>query len=311
MRSLERRQNYSRTVFQLSQMLLSAQGRELNASMKQIAVLITCHNRCAKTLAALTSLFEAAVPEQSVWQVFLVDDGSTDGTTNAVRFQFPQVTIIHGDGSLYWCGGMRRAWIEASKQLDYDAYLWLNDDTVLFPNALMLLCHTWESLHNSVQREVVVCGSTTDSSRQYCTYGGRQLTGPLITPNGTPEPVQLTNGNILLIPREIFREVGNLSAHFTHSIGDFDYSLRVVKKGYSCWIAPEYVGICDSGSSPAWTNPNVPLSKRISNLYSPKGGTYAPEYLRFIYRHFGILKTVKIFLSLHVRVMIPRIWTHK
>jgi len=279
--------------------------------MKKIATLIACHNRREKTLACLTSLYQAAKPKQFELHVFLVDDGSTDGTVDAVSAHFPQVTIIHGDGSLYWCGGMRRAWNEASMNFDYDAYLWLNDDTVLFTNALILLCQTWESLRNNLQHEVVICGSTTDSLRRYCTYGGRQLTGPLITPNGKPELVQLTNGNILLIPKEIFRAVGNLSSHFTHALGDFDYSLRVHKKGYSCWIAPEYVGICDSGSSPAWTNPKVTLLKRIANLYSPKGGAYAPEYLRYIYVHFGILKTIKIFFSLHLRVLIPRIWTHK
>ena len=45
--------------------------------MNKIAAILTCHNRKEKTLACLHSLFSII----STIDVFLVDDGSTDGTS--------------------------------------------------------------------------------------------------------------------------------------------------------------------------------------------------------------------------------------
>jgi GT2 family glycosyltransferase len=39
----------------------------------------------------------------------VLDDASSDGTSDAIAVQFPDVTVLHGDGELCWNGGMRRA----------------------------------------------------------------------------------------------------------------------------------------------------------------------------------------------------------
>ena len=79
--------------------------------MGEIAILMTCHDRVATTVACLRRLF-AAVEQLEGWacKVFLVDDGSTDGTGDRVRVEFPDVRVIDGDGTLYWAKGMRKAW---------------------------------------------------------------------------------------------------------------------------------------------------------------------------------------------------------
>lgn len=63
----------------------------------KIAVLLTCFNRKNKTLACLKSLF-GIIPN---CHVYLVDDKSTDGTSEAIKQNFPQVKIIKGDGNLF------------------------------------------------------------------------------------------------------------------------------------------------------------------------------------------------------------------
>ena len=47
---------------------------------KTIAVLLTCHNRKVKTISCLKSLYEATLPKGFSLEIFLVDDGSVDGT---------------------------------------------------------------------------------------------------------------------------------------------------------------------------------------------------------------------------------------
>mgnify|MGYP003386677852 CR=1 FL=1 len=106
-----------------------------------LAVLMTCHNRVENTMACLQSLKDQE-PYDASTAILLVDDGSTDGTSSEVARMYPDVTIIQGDGSLYWCGGMRVAFAQAILK-DYDFYLWLNDDTHLEKNALFRLFQTY------------------------------------------------------------------------------------------------------------------------------------------------------------------------
>ena len=131
------------------------------AMVRRIAVLMTCHDRKPLTLRFLDALFGAStrLAEAASIDVFLVDDGCTDGTGEAVRRRFPGVRVIAGSGSLYWCGGMRKAWEEAAKG-DYDAYLWLNDDVVLHEDSLRRLVSTLDQGCRDDGRGGIVVGST-------------------------------------------------------------------------------------------------------------------------------------------------------
>ena len=74
-----------------------------------IATIITCHNRKEKTLTCLENLMNQEAVGGIDLKVYLVDDGSTDGTGDMVKQSFPHVNMLQGDGTLYWNGGMRFA----------------------------------------------------------------------------------------------------------------------------------------------------------------------------------------------------------
>ena len=105
----------------------------------RLAVLMTVHNRRETTLAALRGLMSQIGLYGTHLRVFLVDDGSDDGTADAVRSEFPQVVVdVQPKGHLFWAAGMARAEGLAA-QHDPDYYLWLNDDTMLMPDAVSRL----------------------------------------------------------------------------------------------------------------------------------------------------------------------------
>ena len=56
----------------------------------KIAVLLTCHNRREKTLSCLKNLLEQNLEDIDL-SVYLVDDGSSDGTSDAIKEHFPEV----------------------------------------------------------------------------------------------------------------------------------------------------------------------------------------------------------------------------
>ena len=269
--------------------------------MNTIAVLMTCFNRKDKTLKSLECLFR----QNTDIDVYLVDDGCTDGTHEAVVLQFPQVNIIQGTGNLFWNRGMHLAWTTAAKTKDYDFYLWLNDDTSLYENAIKEL---FSVFHAAGESDVIVCGSLQSPTTKAVSYGGFGKNG-LLAPDGTPQECLTMNGNCVLIPRSVYQKTGNLDACFRHAVGDLDYGYRAGKTGAKIYTTPDFVGTCEHNPTlPKWCLKETPLLKRIKILYSPLG--YAEPVPFFIYekRHFGLFVAMKHFITIHIRLIFPRLW---
>jgi GT2 family glycosyltransferase len=273
----------------------------------KIAVLITCHNRKESTQQCLTCLFsQKGLNDLFDLEVFLVDDGCTDGTPELIRRDFPQVIIIKGTGQLYWNRGMYLAWETAYSSKNFDYFLWLNDDTYLFNNAL-------ESLFREVFPETMICGSTTSALIKKLTYGGfKNNPHTSIAPNGNFQEAECCNGNCVLIPNSIYVQLGNLDPIFKHALSDFDYSYRAVKAGFKIRVAPEFVGTCEGHDSvPNWRNSSINVLKRLNHLYSGLSGVHPFEFFIFEKRHFGIKSAFYRFFLSHMRTIFPSIWEFK
>lgn len=146
--------------------------------MKTIAVLLTVFNRKDKTLQCLKRLYRQLPLENYQIDVYLTDDGCTDGTPEAVAEQFPQVNVIHAKGDLFWNRGMWTAWDTAAKNKDYDFYLWLNDDTFVYDNMLKVLI---EATLETKEKAIIV-GATEATNHSKITYGGRLKDGKVPPP---------------------------------------------------------------------------------------------------------------------------------
>jgi GT2 family glycosyltransferase len=245
-----------------------------------IAVLMTCYNRKQKTIESLNALFSQSSCQEIALGVYLVDDGSTDGTATAVTALYPQVQIIQGDGSLFWNRGMHRAFAAALAR-NYDYYLWLNDDTLLYPSALAELLKISADVVAKGNPQAIIVGATCDLETGVLTYGGlergdwyRPLRFPLVTPGTEPKRCDTLNGNCVLIPKSVAGVVGNLDPAFTHFMGDVDYGLRTQKQGGNVWLAPGFIGTCSQNLRPrTWTDTvvDLPWYRQWQRVWQPKG----------------------------------------
>lgn len=279
----------------------------------RIAVLLTCHNRRQITLACLDALFACRLPRDVSFQVYLVDDGSDDGTGEAVRRQFPVAHVIEGDGNLYWNGGMRLAFSHAMKA-DYDYYLWLNDDTFLYPDTLHTLVEVAEGARRNENKSVIVVGSTQSEPGGKVNHGGivkwKKLNSELVIPSNTPVLCETMYGNCVLIPRGVVLAVGNLDAAFVHSIGDVDYGLRATKAGFSIFVMPGFAGACSLNPvAGSISDAALPLRLRYRKLLGPTG-LPIKSFSTFLWRHYGprgLLYGVWVYLSIMVTWLRARI----
>ncbi len=290
-----------------------AHSATLDKSMVHVSVLLTSHNRRQATLSSLRALFAQALPPRVSLTVFQVDDGSSDGTAEAIAAEFPHVRLLAGDGTLFWGGGMRMAFGEALKE-DFDHYLWLNDDTVLDSAAIAGLLATHRALSAGDRGKIIVVGTTRDPETGLPTYGGvarRSRIHPmkyrLVTPAATAQPCSAMNGNVVLIPRKVAQVVGNISQDYTHSMGDFDYALRARKAGCTLWVAPGYVGTCrQNRMANTWMDGSLPLYQRLRKAITVKG-LPPGEYGRFLRAHGGFLWPA-FWIMPYVRVALVGIW---
>jgi len=277
----------------------------MSVSADRLAVLMTCHNRRDATVRCLESLtVQRDLPGVDV-ATFVVDDGSNDGTADAVASRFPDVHVMHGDGSLYWAGGMRRA-MAAATEIGFDYYLWLNDDCVLEPTAVSRMLACFRALATDGGRDPIVVGSLRDPVTGACSYGGavrapgwHPLRFERIAPADTPLRCDVFNGNLVLISRQVAENVGNLERRLRHRTADYEYALRAKRKGFTAWTAPGYLGECSrNGIEGTSEDPALPLVQRYRKLLGPKE---YPITARAVYtaRHGGVFWPI-FFASVYI-----------
>lgn len=269
--------------------------------IENIAILITCHNRKEITISCLKKLYNCSIPDGYFFEVFLVDDGCTDGTSEEVKANFPDINIIQGDGNLYWNRGMNLAWSVASNK-DFSYYIWLNDDTLLYENALT------QVLENSKIKldKAIICGTTCSKyNEKEVTYGGQKLKIGFLKPTGEMQNCEFFNGNFVLVPNYVFAIVGNLDPIFHHSVGDIDYGIRAKRNGIDIFTTNGFIGTCEVHESiPKWYSPEINIFERLIYLYSPLGCNPF-QFFVFDYRQNGLTLAILHFFSIHYWAVFP------
>lgn len=269
----------------------------------RIAIIMTVFNRKDKTLQCLRELKKMAVLEGTTYEIYLTDDGCTDGTSEAVKTEFSEVKIVKGDGSLYWNRGMHKAWEEAAKR-DYDYYLWMNDDVKPYSYLLDVLIEASKGLKD----KAIICGAVENEDKTQMTYGGAIKYKKFVTPNGETQKVDYSQGNIVLIPRYVYEIVGNLDPYYGHSRGDSDYGLTAGKLGIEYYQAKCYLGSCELHDDlPKCFNPTVPFKERWKALHHKTG---APPHEVWYYwkKHRNVIFAFYECLKVYVRCICPQIW---
>lgn len=265
---------------------------------------MTVFNRKKTTLRCLEDLKNQQYDREKIRiNVYLTNDGCTDGTPEAVKEEYPEVKIVEGDGTLFWNRGMYTAWLEAAKD-NPDFYLWLNDDTFLYNDCIERLLMESEKNDN----KVIVVGSTCEmGNQQKITYGGWR-NFKLITNLQKPQRCDTINGNIVLIPKAVYEILGTNDPYYRHVAGDTDYGLRAKANGVPVYTGVGVFGECNLHIHPTiWMNPSQLFIKRWENFFSPIGNNpFELFYLKK--RHYGLFSACITFCTNWIHFLLPWLW---
>lgn len=272
--------------------------------MKSIAVLMTVHNRREKTIFSLNTIYNQILSSDYSIDVFLTDDGCTDGTRESVSELFPTVYIINGDGTLFWNRGMYAAWKAAIEKKEYDYYVWLNDDTFLYADSLEYLLTSCVNKGNNC----IIAGATCSKyDPTVTTYSGFNY-NKMLDVNGKFQKVRKFNGNFVLIPKSVFDILGMNDPYYRHSFGDIDYGLRANQKGICCYITDKFIGTCEQHEHKIKCfDVSYTLKERLHHFYSPLGMNPF-EFFHMNIKTEGLLKSISVFITTHLRVFFPKLW---
>lgn len=266
-----------------------------NMENKKIIGLTTCHNRKQLTLNCLRSLDKQELPPQCKLEICLVDDGCSDGTGNAVKTEFPDATVLKGDGNLFWAGGMRFGWYNYVCHQNWDWLLVFNDDIELYPKALLNMLSTAKILEEKEEcYKYAIAGAFLDPITKETSYGGvikdcwwYPVKTSKITPNGIYQECDSLNMNCALISSNAINSIGFLSSDFTHKRADYDFGFRLTKNCGKVFLVSNYVGECSRNRDEKQTKIKKNIFKAWQEYVGIKGQN-PKERMSFLKRHGGI-----------------------
>lgn len=256
-----------------------------------IHVIIPVHNRREITGRLLERLSEQT---SSGYRIIVVDDGSTDGTSEMIESRFPNVTLLHGDGNLWWTGatnlGLKHV-MEDSPDNDYA--MLLNDDLVVnddfIESALELTKSYPDTLIQAVELdadnpEIILNGGW---KIDWLTAKFSQINvGKKITDFDKHhfEPVSTQTGRGTLIPVGVIRELGLYNSRHYPQCGDFEFPVRAGKKGYRLIM---HYGLRIYSFSDASCDVNTDKSYSLSDIipyyFEIRSYAYLPSRFWFAY----------------------------
>ncbi len=236
-------------------MPLNKETKEVSP-LKKIEIVIPVYNRREITLQGLRSLRRINRRNLEV-HIIVVDDGSTDGTSEAIQKDFPEVQIVKGDGTLHYAAGTNRG-ISAALRKNPDYIVTMNDDAVFHEQFLQRLVKTAEMNPRSVVGALLLLWNEPHRVFQV-DFKWKTSVGGWFQPEDATAfdfpseafEVEGMAGNCVLFPVEAIRECGLMDEEkFPHGWGDIQYVVRMKRMGWKLLVEPKSFVWCEPNTYP-------------------------------------------------------------
>lgn len=215
----------------------------------EVVIVAPVHNRREITLRCLRSIARLECDGIGVHTI-IVDDGSSDGTSDAIARDFPDVELVRGDGDLWYTEGTNVG-LRAALRHDPDFVLAINDDQVFHAAALRRLVATAQRVPRSVVGALLLRWDTPHRVFQVAPVWRTAAGGwrhwyqqTVWSVPQKPWRVDLIVGNCVLLPARALREAGLLNARRYPHFGDAEFTPRLRRHGFELLIEPRARVFC-------------------------------------------------------------------
>jgi hypothetical protein len=207
-------------------------------SQPHVSIIVLNYNSREDTLDCLRSLQHLTYRRTSV---ILVDNGSTDGTPEIVRKQFPLVKVIEIGQNLGFTGG-NNVGIDYALDNGADYIMILNNDTIVAPDMMDVMINAMQqdpsiaisgpTIYYYDQPDIVwSAGSSVDWE-----HGRTEMLGIGEEDKGqfgqAPRAVEFVTGCALLARRDVWEQVGLLDNRFFMYYEETEWCVRAARAGF-------------------------------------------------------------------------------
>jgi hypothetical protein len=220
-----------------------------------LSIVISSYNTRELLANCLQSIYRN--PPQESFEIVVIDDASTDGTSEMIHGRFPAVRLVRNEVNRHYAISNNRGIDHARGQY----LMLLNSDTIVLPEALDLMI---AFLRTHPKAGAVGCrllnedGTTQWSVKSLpgagsALFGARSFISRMFPNNrfsrnhllqvgrDVATPLDVVDGYIsgaaVMSPRGVVDAVGYLDEHLFYHV-DADYSKRIADAGYQNWYLP-------------------------------------------------------------------------
>lgn len=256
-------------------------------ALNSVYIILPVYNRKAITLKCLAKLTEQGV--LNIYHIIVVDDGSTDSTAQEILRYYPTVSLLAGDGNLWWTGAVRLGMEYAlSKGADY--CVWLNDDTLPEAGAIQsLISYCIE------HPRTIAAANVLDPCTHEPSYGGivrrRLEIRHVFSESHQPVLCEGLSGNLVCLPADLIRVIGYPNnTLYPHYYGDVIYTHRAKQVGYQLILLHEAIAYCKNDHAPIeWFRSDQSLLEIIRDRQRIKSPHYWQAHLAYYRSFLGVL----------------------
>lgn len=209
-------------------------------------ILLPVHNRRHLTRRFLLCL------QQQTWhdyRLLLIDDGSTDGTAAMAHELLPELTLVQGDGTLWWAGSLQRGidWLKQAPMAEDDLLLLINDDVQFAADFLQVGVKLMRGRrgHLLLARERDPAGGPCRETGVH--FDRRRLE---FSPASAERPVNCLSTRGLFVHWGDVLRIGDFYPRLLpHYLSDYEYTLRAATRGLQLHTCDELYLLADHDST--------------------------------------------------------------
>lgn len=260
----------------------------MNKYNPRIFIISAVHNNLKHTKELLKALNNQTY---SNYQTIIVDDGSTDGTKEFIKKNYPQVKVLQGNGNLWWTGALHKG-IDyiLKKSSKKDFLLTINNDCVIKKNYLSTILSVAKNHKMSIVGSLAVEKNnpqkTLDAGVKINWENGEFQKLKKEKNKKIQDKINTLSTKGTLYPIKVFRKIGNFDKkHFPHYVSDYEFACRAQKNGFKLLLSYESVVYNDSmrtGFGTRQKREDLKIKNIFSLLFSRKSQVNIIDQVNFI-----------------------------
>jgi GT2 family glycosyltransferase len=283
-------------------------GKEQMVGQPKVFAIIPVFNRLHFTQACIKVL--QAQTYQPI-EIIVSDGGSTDGTVEVLRRDYPEVSVLTTDTELWWAGsmaaGINHALARSQNPDDY--LLMMNNDTEIPADYVATLVDTAQT-HDAAVGALIVDSRDPDhilDAGEYIDWESYSfpVKNTIAANEFFCDDVDVLPGRGSLIPLSMIQSAGNVNEQqWPHYLADYEFFYRLNQHGFSLVVCYETYLLAHIEETGLLPGVGTKGFRAIwQELFSRRSMTNVVDHWRFVQRYAPHQFRLPILLRLSRRVV--------